>query len=604
MKLPSPNSPALLLALSLVALAAPPDARAAWDPAGEPVPVADCGIPLLSCTDDQGGLYTFWQKVVFSSPPVVQIVAQHLRPDGSAAPGWPVDGKVVTGVESDAPTAGALAVAPDDAGGAYLWWRECRFILMPVPMQHRLFRMQADGSLHPAWPDSGLVLGREAYTGSGAIAPDGPGGVYVGLVDDLRYEVFSGLSGLRIARIRELRLTRVGAGGTLAPGWPSEGVLVRGVAPESLAFEPHSGLDLLADAQGGALLACADSSDGLALTRLWRYGSAGAPQGGWPAEGVSFTSTELYTLPGLASDGLGGVYVSWNDSLPYSGGFGAPRLQHLGGDGSAFAGWPAAGLAPAGGDLQYRFIGGLAPDGAGGVYAQTEELTPPSAELVRLQHFTANAGPAPGWSAQGILLDAGGGGPVGINQPVAGAGGGVHATWGMGEAAQLAHVRVAFDGSEVPGWSAAAPRTIAMPAHRYGATVAADGLGTAYVSWGSSDPFACEAVAWQLGVRPNEAASVPPPGAPSGLELSTGPNPSAGSVDIALTLARPSSVALEVFEPGGRRVFAWRATLGPGAHQVTWDGRTDSGEAVSPGIYFVTARAGSDQANRRVAILR
>lgn len=604
MKLPSPNSPALLLALAFASLAAPPAARAEWNPAGEPVPVADCASPLLSCTDDQGGLYTFWQKVVYGSPPVVQIVAQHRQPDGSAAPGWPAGGKVVLGVEADAPTVGVFSVTPDGAGGAFLWWRECRFISMPVPMQHRLFRMQADGSLNVAWPDSGLVLGREAYTGSGAIASDGSGGVYVGLVDDIRYQLSSGPAGLRIARLRELRLTRVGSTGALAPGWPAEGVIVRGVAPESLAFEPRTGLDLLADAQGGAVVACMDSSDGLGLTRLWRYGPAGAPLGGWPAVGVSFTPTLLNSLPGLAPDGLGGAYVAWNDSLPQSGGLGAPRLQRFDGDGSVFPGWPAAGFVPPGGDLQYRFIWGLASDGAGGVYSQTEELSPPSAELVRLQHFTANAEPAPGWSAQGIVLSTGAGGPVGINQPVAAENGGVHAVWGMGEAGQLAHVRVAFDGSEVPGWSTAAPRTIAMPASRYGATVATDGLGTAYVTWASGDQFACEAFAWQLGVRPNEVDSAPPLAVPAGLELSTGPNPSAGAVDIALTLARPSAVALEVFEPGGRRVFAWRGALGPGAHHVTWDGRSESGEAVSPGIYFVTARAGSDQANRRVAILR
>ena len=603
MKLPSLNSPALLLALAFASLIAPTAVRAEWNPAGEPVPVADCTSPLLSCTDDVGGLYTFWQKVVQASPPVVQIVAQHRLPDGSAAPGWPAGGKVVIGVESDAPTVGALAVAPDGDGGVYLWWRECRFILMPVPMQHRLFRMQADGSLNPAWPDSGLVLGREAYTGSAAIALDGSGGVYVGLVDDLRYQVFNGLSGLRIARIRELRLTRVGAAGILAPGWPAEGVLVRGVAPESLMFEPRTGLDLLADGQGGALLACADSSDGLGLTRLWRYGPAGAPQGGWPAAGVSFTPAELNSIPGLAPDGLGGAYASWNDSLPGDGGFGAPRLQHLGADGSTFAGWPPVGLAPANGGLQYRFIGGLAPDGAGGVYAQTEELSPPSAELVRLQHFTANAATAPGWSAQGIVLVSGAG-PVGINQPVADANGGVHAVWGMGQAAQLAHVRVAFDGSEVSGWSTAAPRTIAMPASRYGASVAADGLGTAYVTWASNDPLACEAFAWQLGVRSNETTASPPPGTPSGLALSAGPNPSAGAVDIALTLARASSVSLEVLDAGGRRVFAWRSALGSGAHHVRWDGRRESGEAASPGLYFVTARAGSDKASCRVAILR
>ena len=41
-----------------------------------------------------------------------------------------------------------------------------------------------------------------------------------------------------------------------------------------------------------------------------------------------------------------------------------------------------------------------------------------------------------------------------------------------------------------------------------------------------------------------------------------------------------------------------------GRHEVTWDGRSDSGEAVSTGIYFISLKAGDLQQTRKVLLTR
>jgi hypothetical protein len=44
--------------------------------------------------------------------------------------------------------------------------------------------------------------------------------------------------------------------------------------------------------------------------------------------------------------------------------------------------------------------------------------------------------------------------------------------------------------------------------------------------------------------------------------------------------------------------------LGPGAYNLTWDGRDDLGRAVAPGVYFIRMEAASQTATRKLIRLR
>jgi hypothetical protein len=65
------------------------------------------------------------------------------------------------------------------------------------------------------------------------------------------------------------------------------------------------------------------------------------------------------------------------------------------------------------------------------------------------------------------------------------------------------------------------------------------------------------------------------------------PNPFRAGTAIRFALAKPGHVALKVFDVGGRvtRTLIDR-DLGAGKHEVRWQGESDLGSRVAPGVYF------------------
>jgi hypothetical protein len=83
--------------------------------------------------------------------------------------------------------------------------------------------------------------------------------------------------------------------------------------------------------------------------------------------------------------------------------------------------------------------------------------------------------------------------------------------------------------------------------------------------------------------------AVPGPGAGSSRAalLGNAPNPFAPSTSIRFSLPRSGRAVLSIHDVAGRVVRTLHnGTLGAGAHEITWDGRGQSGERLSSGIYF------------------
>jgi hypothetical protein len=211
-----------------------------------------------------------------------------VSPDGSTAPATEAAG--CSSVERCGGPFEALVVVEDGAGGAFVLFREIPGVYSRALMSHRLFHMTASGALDPAWPDSGLAIGRRAYGGQPALVRDGGGGVFVAWRDfvAIRGDYIPELNFYLVVHgLTELRLTHASGSGELAPGWSAEGLLVRGVAPESLFAEFVRPMSAASDGTGGVLLAWADSSGGDDVMRVWRIGADGEAAGGWPREGVA-----------------------------------------------------------------------------------------------------------------------------------------------------------------------------------------------------------------------------------------------------------------------------------------------------------------------------
>lgn len=70
------------------------------------------------------------------------------------------------------------------------------------------------------------------------------------------------------------------------------------------------------------------------------------------------------------------------------------------------------------------------------------------------------------------------------------------------------------------------------------------------------------------------------------------PNPASRAVQIHFSLAASERVRVDVIDVTGRRVATPipDRTLPAGEHHVTWDGRSDSGERVRPGVYKFACR--------------
>ena len=82
------------------------------------------------------------------------------------------------------------------------------------------------------------------------------------------------------------------------------------------------------------------------------------------------------------------------------------------------------------------------------------------------------------------------------------------------------------------------------------------------------------------------------------------PNPSRGSVALALDLPDAADVALSVFDVSGRLVRRIPfGRLGQGVHSPTWDGADARGARAASGIYFILVQADARSARSRVVLL-
>ncbi|MBM3320457.1 MAG: T9SS type A sorting domain-containing protein [Candidatus Eisenbacteria bacterium] len=83
------------------------------------------------------------------------------------------------------------------------------------------------------------------------------------------------------------------------------------------------------------------------------------------------------------------------------------------------------------------------------------------------------------------------------------------------------------------------------------------------------------------------------------------PNPFNPTTEVRFELASRVGVSVEVYDVSGRVVRRLvEGVRDAGSHAVMWDGRSERGEAVSSGVYFVRFRAGSHAETQRVTLIR
>lgn len=115
-----------------------------------------------------------------------------------------------------------------------------------------------------------------------------------------------------------------------------------------------------------------------------------------------------------------------------------------------------------------------------------------------------------------------------------------------------------------------------------------------------------DATGLHVFVVPSAVTSVDDgPRAPSIALAPIAPNPSAGPVRVRFTLPRAAWATALVLDLAGREVI--RFADGPfeaGTHSVEWNGRSDDGALVPPGVYHVRLASGREFRDQRLVIVR
>src|SRR5262245_28934947 len=260
-----------------------------WPVNGQPVTL-EPGIdgaarPVL---DGDGGLLVAWMANLNT---VNTVWIQHLTGSGTPAPGWPSDGIAACTL----PSLFGFAV-PDGSGGAMMVWTDHRRGCS-TPECYDIYgaRFTAEGALAPGWAANGNLLAPVEWRAI-PIA-DSAGGFYLISSTPNEYDFDASYS------VRRLTME-----GTPAPGWTARGVVVGEVPGDRWGIIPA------ADELGGVLLSWYEAR-GVCAVRVLPSGTV-AP--GWPVEGLVVSDPTLGgdTNYGIAADGAGGGYFAFQYDYP------------------------------------------------------------------------------------------------------------------------------------------------------------------------------------------------------------------------------------------------------------------------------------------------
>jgi len=271
--------------------------------------------------------------------------------------------------------------------------------------------------------------------------------------------------------------------GAIAQGWPIGGVGV-GAGYGYVGPIPV----LVADGVGGCF-ACWSAGANIYVQRVTGAGGIAAtwPTGGLVIHHSSDGNPNVYQMT-AAVDGSGGLYVVWADhlrySIPFENGYDSNTLwvQHVTAAGSIAPGWSANGGIVDNTQAINYLAGYAVPDGAGGVIIAERGTTDVYAAL-RVLAIRYNASGGRSWVSEAL------GYPGRTNAKLAiapdGAGGAFIAWQEAGDAAHfpINVQRITSAGSIAPSWPAGGVLASVNSSFEADPEIIADGAGGAFVGW-------------------------------------------------------------------------------------------------------------------------
>lgn len=583
-----------------------------WPPGGVPLVVAPEQQDIEDLVSDgSGGVFAFWSDYRDINTTYQDVYASHVLANGTLAPGWPVNGRVVSNAIS---SQGGPRGCADGQGGVIVAWTDYRngnFNANTNPDVYAV-RLLADGSVAPGWAAGGVPLAADpAVDEFGAfVVSDGAGGAYLAFMVGIFWP--------------DIRVLRVHGTGAVDPQWPVGGVvatkLQRSILPD----------DACSDGSGGLFIAWSDLRSYAGFPPSFPYNDVYAtylqPDGsfasGWGVNGRPIAAKDgPESNVKVAEDGLGHFLVTWND---YTTGEGRSLATRVLRDGSVAAGWPTDGALVTT-RVGAEFLSDICADGRGGAFVVTESSYIRQSAIA--QHFTATGALAPGWPAEGqalvpasrdeddpIVVPSDPGSAIAVWTDARGVGDiyaqrlgldGVVAT-----ALSLVSADAAADGVRVVGHTAG-PAGVLVTLERQRA-------GEARLAIVSLAPSANGRVEFvDREVRPGERLGYRlARGSLEGIEYSSElwvdvplgasfalagfrPNPSPPRPTVQFSVATSEPARLEVFDTAGRRQHALEiASPAPGPHTLALP------IALDPGLYWLRLTQGGRTTNRTAVVVR
>ena len=359
---------------------------------------------------------------------------------------------------------------------------------------------------------------------------------------------------------------------------------------------------IVSDGAGGVYLCWAEYLGGVYATRLT---SSGAVAPGWPSEGMLVASSSLdLATPTPIADGLGGLYLLWDDEKVVGELGSHARVVRLLADDTRAPGWPAQGILVADRPAFMNTLDAATDDGVGGLLVTLN--SDERGQSTVLSRISPDGSRPEGWTATGIDVC-----PVSSTQAwseVVSQKGGALLVWSDARAGaaetDLYAARFLADGSRAPGWPASGLLLCDAPAAQYEAVLGPDRHGGAIFAWQDSRNEITSGVdiygAWVNAVgqlsAPEERTG------PNRISLAiAGRHPATGPVRFQLELPVETPVVADVFDASGRRLARIKQDKLPaGRHQLRWDAPA----AGPPGVHFLRVSTPSEARSLRFVTLR
>lgn len=521
-----------------------------WPAGGVPVAVAP-GVqqaPAIA-SDGLGGAFLSWQD---HRPPTYNVARMtHVLGNGTLAPGWPVEGRVIE--PTTTLTMGRPLMLPVEGGGFLACWGEWDWPSSTIGTM-RGQKYAADGTPAPDWPAQGVEVCSLLPMPRGPwdrLAGDGTGGFFTVWIDYRASPDYEET---------DLYVQHVLGTGTLAPSWPADGRPV--AASPGVTQDVPS---LCEDGLGGMYVAWMDYRAGYSQVFMHHLRPDGQPWPGWPADGLHVGAGLTWqSSPHVEPDGAGGVYVTWTDVAGNYRTF----VQHLTAFGVPQAGWPANGLAVAA-TPHDQYVPVICSDGAGGAIVAWEDYRDPASYPdIYAQRFVRD-----GIVAAAVSLVSAEAAP-----------GAVRLVWAVSGARAATLERRGAGGAWEPL-----------------AVLAADGEGRLAYTDSAVSPGAT--YEYRLALADGTYGGLARVEVPRAYTLTlegARPNPARVVLQVAFTLPDAGAAQLALYDLAGRRLAAREVGgLGAGRHLARL---TDA--PLAPGLYWAVLAHGGRTLRARVAVTR